>query len=156
MKLGSPSINYCRKAVALGDKVKLLTVFKTAQTQATHLLSKWLHIHRTGLCLYSTCLGPPPYIPKTMLFYSQDHAILFSVDNHSLVVPLNTYLLGGLFLQLFGFCFKYRLNGESYRVSLCASVLNMKSFRAFLKVVHHTIFRFPTFLKKSHIHQTRF
>lgn len=47
VKLGTPSINYSRKAVALGDKVKLLAVFKTAKIQATYLLSNMLLINLT-------------------------------------------------------------------------------------------------------------
>lgn len=47
MKLGTPSINYSRKAVALGDKSKLLAVFKTAKIQAAYLLSKTLLINLT-------------------------------------------------------------------------------------------------------------
>lgn len=41
------SINYSRKAVALGDQVKLLTVFKTTKIQATYLLSQILLINLT-------------------------------------------------------------------------------------------------------------
>ena len=36
-----------QEAVALGDKVKLLAVFKTAEIQATYLLSKLLLINLT-------------------------------------------------------------------------------------------------------------
>lgn len=48
---GDSSINYSRKAVALGDKGKLLAVFKAAKIQATYLLSKMLLINLTAFHL---------------------------------------------------------------------------------------------------------
>lgn len=47
MKPGTPSINYSRKAVALGDKVKLLAVLKTAEIQAATSLSKMFLLNLT-------------------------------------------------------------------------------------------------------------
>lgn len=69
MKLGSPSINYCRKAVALGDKVKLLAVCKNSETQATHLLSQMLQIHLTVPHAHS--LAHSPTSLETSSHYSQ-------------------------------------------------------------------------------------
>lgn len=52
--------------MALGDKVKLLAVFKTAKIQATYLLSKMLLINLTVFHLQN---------------FQKDHPVLFSAGS---------------------------------------------------------------------------
>lgn len=127
-----------RKAVALGDKVKLLAVFKTAETQATHLLSKWLHIHWAVYYVLFVSF-PPNDMTGNPLYYSpgeetitQTRTIKWSVS--SALSPLSYIKLGFT---------------EKGFFSCACMYFEYRSLGIFLREVHKwwTDFGFPGFSK---------